>query len=165
MTAMACQGDLQGIAATIPPSKMDQEIRVSHAPTPGEPRSHHGIAPIRYKLTGNKAKNMATAAPIQRAVLPSGGRGRALDSVRLRRRCMDVQRPCSISPWQDGALDRRGGWTSAGAGAGFLSPRFAWPASAGKYCAPRRAQNLPCVRRVCAGSHGADPTASKPGTK
>src|SRR5690625_349687 len=66
ITATACHGERQGTIATIPASINDHAISVSHAPQDGEPKSHQGIAPIRYRLTGKVEKNSAVRMPMNR---------------------------------------------------------------------------------------------------
>src|SRR5690625_7103442 len=74
ITATACHGERQGMTATIPASTSDHAISVSHAPQDGEPKSHHGIAPIRYRLTGKVEKNSAVTLTIHRTLRQISGK-------------------------------------------------------------------------------------------
>src|SRR5690625_1999527 len=66
ITATACHGERQGMTATITASTTDHATSVSHAPQDGDPKSHQGIALMRYRLTGKVEKNSAVRMPTNR---------------------------------------------------------------------------------------------------
>src|SRR5690625_1374873 len=73
ITVTASHEGRQVMTATIPASTSNNAINVSHARQDGEPKSHHGIAPIRYKLTGKVEKNSAVKIPMNRKLGMMGG--------------------------------------------------------------------------------------------
>src|SRR5690625_859971 len=62
-TAIACQCERHGMRRTTTANTAAHTKSVNHAPHSGEPMSHQGIAPIKYRLNGKAAKNRAKPIP------------------------------------------------------------------------------------------------------